>query len=495
MTTAQISRRGLLAGAGALSISIADADEGASPQAGAVTAPCAADAPTWVLGLALQAATYAVPIVAMYNLRDSTCVGPGAKVPPNQIWRVEDIANPTIAAQARYVTPNVNVIYGFGFMELSQQPIILTAPDSRGRYYMIEICDMWTNAFAYVGGIATGYQGGTFALVQQGWQGELPEGVHRIECPTRWVEVQPRVHVKDAADLPAAQSVLRGITVQGLAQYSGKPAPAPNAYRYDTPGINRDVASSQMQFLDPLQFWEIFVAAMNENPPPESEIKSVLPQFEYLGIELGKPWRRERVNPTVLAQMKLAAAGIGPMMTSLLQILGSSAKGWIIPPANVGMPGADYPGRAIVAVFGLTANTPTEAIYYSAFADGHGQPLTGAKRYTMTFSAPMEYIKSIPPGFWSMTVYDAATGFSVANPINRYALGSDDSLTRKADGSFTLSLQHERPSSDHEANWLPTPAGRFYLILRNYAPVAEIAAALKDPVSFRGPPRVMPVTE
>src|SRR5271165_582252 len=52
---------------------------------------------------------------------------------------------------------------------------------------------------------------------------------------------------------------------------------------------------------------------LNENPPPESEIKAVLPQFKYLGIELGKPWKRESVNPLILAQMKQAAQEIGPM--------------------------------------------------------------------------------------------------------------------------------------------------------------------------------------
>ena len=144
---------------------------------------------SWVSALALQAATYAAPIVAMYNLRDSTSVGPHAKVPPNDIWRIEHIASPEVAAQAGYVTPNVNVIYGFGFMDLGQQPIILSAPDSEGRYYMVEICDMWANAFAYVGGMATGYKGGTFALVGPGWQGKLPAGVKRIDCPTRWVEL------------------------------------------------------------------------------------------------------------------------------------------------------------------------------------------------------------------------------------------------------------------------------------------------------------------
>lgn len=425
----------------------------------------------------------------MYNLRDATCIGPGAKVRANEIWRIEEIANPTIAEQAGYVTPNVNVIYGFGFMDLGQQPIILRVPDSEGRYYMVEICDMWANAFAYVGGVATGYKGGIFALVGPGWQGQLPPEARRIDCPTRWVEVQPRVHVKTAADLPGAQKVLRAIRVKSLVEYNGG-APAPVDYKYQTPRINPKVASSQMQFLDPLQFWDIFSAAMNENPPPKGEIESLLPQFKYLGIELGKPWRRKTVQSQILVEMAAAAKSIGPMMMPLLPILGNTANGWNIPPANLGLPGADYPSRAIVAVFGLTSNTPTESIYYTSVTDSTGQPLSGAKRNSLTFTEPMQCIKAVPPGIWSITAYDASTGFTIPNAIGRYALGSDDDLKRNADGSFTLYVQRDHPGQDRESNWLPISTDPFYLIIRVYAPAPEIAAGLNNSATFQGPPPV-----
>jgi hypothetical protein len=489
------SRRGLMAGV--LSISAlptsARSAEPAYPQespGGSGKPEDEAQPASWISSLALQAATYAMPIVALYNLRDSTSVGPHAKVPPNEIWRIEHIASPEIAAQAGYVTPNVNVIYGFGFMDLGEQPILLNAPDSQGRYYMVEICDMWANAFAYVGGTATGYKGGTFALVGPGWQGKLPSGVTRIDCPTRWVELQPRVHVKSASDLSAAQKVLRGITVKGLAQYNGGPAFAARTYNYETPKINPKVASSQMQFLDSLQFWEIFTAAMNENPPPRNEIEAVLPQFKYLGIELFQPWKRGSLNPLILEGMKSAAEQIAPMMMPLLPVLGVTANGWNIPPANLGMPGADYPGRAIVAMFGLTSNTPEEAIYYTSVTDGRGQKLSGTKRYTLTFKEPMHCIKSAAPGFWSVTAYDSATGYTIPNRIDRYALGSDDQLKRNADGSFTLYVQGDNPGADREANWLPVASGAFYLIIRVYAPAPETVASLNDPATFEGPPPI-----
>ena len=448
----------------------------------------------WGGALALQAATYAAPMVAMYLLRDATCFKPGAKARPNAIWRIANIATPEIAQQSGYVTPNVNVVYGFGFMDLAAEPVVLGAPDSRGRYYMIEVCDMWTNAFAYPAGGPSGYAGGTFALAGPGWKGELPAHVERIDCPTRWIELQPRVFVRDHADLAAAEAVLSAITVKGLSEFNGGPAPAPAAYRYEAPRIAPHVASSQLLFDDPLQFWSIFSETLNENPPPADEIAAVLPQFKYLGIELGKPWRPEAVNPAVLGGMKQAAAGIGRLMAANVAIRNAVQGGWAVPRANVGLPGADYLTRAIVAVLGLTANTVEQAIYFTGLLDAEGEPLTGAKRYTATFTQPMPYIEPVPPGFWSLTMYDDATKLTVPNPIDRYSLGGADPIQRNADGSFTLYLQKDNPGADKLANWLPAPAGRFYLILRNYAPSPAMVRAIEAEGAFAGPPPLVPRT-
>ena len=174
----------------------------------------------WARSLAVQAATYGSAIVAMYNLRDTVAVGPKAKAPPGTIWKFDQIASPKIAEETGYVTPNVNVIYGFGFFDLGWQPHILTAPDSNGRYYMIELVDMWTNAFYYPAGAKNGYKGGKFALVGPGWTGTLPDGVTRVDCPTRWLELQPRVFVKDTADLPGAREVMNAIKLRAVVRVS-----------------------------------------------------------------------------------------------------------------------------------------------------------------------------------------------------------------------------------------------------------------------------------
>jgi hypothetical protein len=387
----------------------------------------------------------------------------------------------------------VNVVYGFGFVDLGQQPTILTAPNSNGRYYMIELVDMWTNAFAYPAGGASGYEGGKFALVGPGWKGELPAGVKRIDCPTRWIELQPRVFVKDEADLEAARKVINAITLQGLSEFNGGSAPQPVAYDYEVPKVNPKVASSQMQFIDPMQFWSIFAAAMNENPPPESEIKSVLPQYKYLGIEFGKPWSPQGVNPVFLEEMKRAVQGFGPMMNNSTPLVGTLKNGWAIPPADQGDSGPDYMSRAIIAVIGLTANTAKEAIYYPGVVDSNGVPLTGAKQYTITFKESALNISVVPPGFWSVTMYDGVTRYTAPNPIKRYYLGSPSNLKKNADGSLTIYVQHDNPGPDKESNWLPAPTGPYYLMLRNYAPVPEVGKALYDPATFEAPPPIVPV--
>ena len=102
---------------------------------------------------------------------------------------------------------------------------------------------------------------------------------------------------------------------------------------------------------------------MNENPPPKAVIDAVLPGYKYLGIELGKPWNPDNVNPIFLEQMKKVGTEIGPMISNLPYLIGPNGNGWIATPYNFGAAGTDYLTAAVNAVLGLTANTAEEAFY------------------------------------------------------------------------------------------------------------------------------------
>jgi hypothetical protein len=412
----------------------------------------------WSYALALNAATWGSPIVTMYALRYNDAVGPKPKAVPNTIWRMENTSTPKLAEEAGYVLPNLSVIYGFGFLDLRQEPVILNLPDSGGLYYMVETLDMWTNAFAYPAGVTAGYKGGKFAFVGPGWKGELPPDVKRIDAPTPWILIQPRVHLPNQSGLAAARKVLSAITTQGLAEYMGKPAVPASKNDYAAPQlVNPKLPVSALDFKDPLQFWEILSAAMNENPPPENQVTAVLPMFKPLGIELGKTWDRTKVDPIVLQAMARAAQTIPTILNTLP--FGRLTNGWFIPPPTISEPKTNYAIRAIIARVGLTANTPKEAVYFDATLDGDGNPLTGAKRYTMTFQETPPFHE---PSFWALRMFDATNSYPVPNPINRYVLGSDyPDMKKNPDGSLTIYLQNENPGNDKEANWLPAPAGPF----------------------------------
>jgi DNA sulfur modification protein DndE len=379
--------------------------------------------------------------------------------------------------------PNLSVIYGFGFLDLRQEPVILTLPDSNGLYYMVETLDMWTNAFAYPAGAEAGYKGGKFAYVGPGWNGQLPPDVKRIDCPTPWILIQPRIHLPNQSGLAAAQAVLREITTQPLSQYLGKTASSIPKYDYLAPDlINPKLPVSVLDLKDPLQFWDILSDVMNENPPTKEEIKGLLPLFEPLGIQIGKKWDRTKIDPITLNSMTRAAQEIPNILAQLP--VGRLTNMWYIPPPTIGDYGTDYVVRSFVARNGLTANTPKEAIYFLGRLDNQAQPITGAKNYTMTFKQMPPFHE---PSFWALRMFDATNYYPVPNPINRYVLGSDYDMKKNADGTVTIYLQNTSPGKDKESNWLPSPKGPFLLIIGTYAPGEALIESLSNPTAWEPP--------
>jgi hypothetical protein len=82
----------------------------------------------------------------------------------------------------------------------------------------------------------------------------------------------------------------------------------------------------------------------------------------------------------------------------------------------------------------------------------------------------------MPPidAFWSLSMYNATTFVFVPNPVNHYSLGDQTTgLMYNPDGSLDIYIQHDEPSGKG-SNWLPTPNGDFYLVLRMYLPGPKV---------------------
>jgi hypothetical protein len=114
-----------------------------------------------------------------------------------------------------------------------------------------------------------------------------------------------------------------------------------------------------------------------------------------------------RAGPSAIYKLPLALA-----TTNIL-----SHHGWFVPPPNTGAYRADYRLRAVVAVYGLAANRPAEALYIIGAAD-HTHVLLGTTHgCVIRFAAGQ-----LPPAryFWSLTMRNR-NFFLVPNPIHRYS--------------------------------------------------------------------------
>jgi hypothetical protein len=192
--------------------------------------------------------------------------------------------------------------------------------------------------------------------------------------------------------------------------------------------------------------------------------------MKRLGLEPGRSLDIRPLPEPVQQALKDAPAGGMAVIRRRAENPSPAVNGWNILSGAIGYYGADYTFRASVALAGLGANRPGDAIYPLGNTDGEGNPMSGANRYTLVFSKGQT-----PPvdAFWSITMYDDK-GFPVVNAFNRQAIGDRDRLTLDNDGSVTLYIQHRSPGADKEANWLPAPEGLFTLAMRCYWPRPQL---------------------
>ena len=218
---------------------------------------------------------------------------------------------------------------------------------------------------------------------------------------------------------------------------------------------------------DELGFFTQLGAAVKANPIKPAD-EALFAQFARIGLT------KDGFDPSKLdaARRKglLRALQDGPSVAiSAFQTAAVQRNGWSWA-TGLDDFGFDYPLRALVSGPYLGGQGEKEAMYPLRYTDSAGKVLTGENAYTIKFASP-------PPvdAFWSLTIYNAGDKLLVDNPIGRYKVGSDtQGLVTAADGSITIPLRNAAPDGDAAKNWLPTPAGPFYLVLRLYQPRAEV---------------------
>ena len=382
------------------------------------------------------------------------------------------------------VRPNFDTLYSSAWLDLTKEPMVISVPDTNGRYYLLPMLDMWTNVFASPGWRTTGTQAGNFLVTPPGWRPDLrdkfveefklPEGTERIDAPTPYVWIIGRTKTDGPKDYDAVHKIQAGYKITPLSQWGKDPEPVKVTI---DPSI--DMKTPPKTQIDTMPAGEYFAyaAELLKLQPPHITDQPILARMKRIGIEPGKSFDIDAVDPAVKKALESVPDEAQKLMAWKVPTLARVANDWSMNTDTMGVYGNYYLKRAIVTQLGLGANLPEDAIYPLNLADKDGKPLDGANNYTIHFAK-----SEIPPvdAFWSITLYDPK-GFQVANSLDRFAVSSWMPFKYNSDGSLDLYFQNENPGAGKEANWLPAPKGPFNLTMRLYAPKSDALTGKWNP--------------
>jgi hypothetical protein len=435
--------------------------------------------------IGVDAYLYFYPLVTMDVTRKQlTNVEPG-KVPGRGPMNMfSNVPTYPPADDKVIVRPNFDTLYSIAYLDMTQEPMVISVPDTGGRYYLLPMLDMWTDVFASPGWRTTGTQAGNFLVTPLGWRPDLrerfidefrlPRDTQRIEAPTPIVWIIGRTKTDGPSDYDAVHKIQAGFKVTPLSEWGRTPRPPevkidPSIDMKTPPKIQVDTMPAGKYFA--------YAAELLKINPPHITDEPIIARMKKIGIELGKSFEIDKVSPAVKKALESAPEAGQKLMEWKVPTLARVANYWSMNTDTMGVYGNYYLKRAIVAQVGLGANLPDDAIYPLSLGDETGKPLEGANKYTLHFDAG-----ATPPvnAFWSVTLYDPE-GFQVPNSLNRFAVSSWMPFKHNADGSLDIYFQNESPGKDKEANWLPAPKGAFNLTMRLYAPKSEALTGKWNP--------------
>lgn len=387
--------------------------------------------------------------------------------PENQLNRVRQFPG---AGFREVVRPNVDTLYTTAFIDMDQGPWVFGMAANDQRYALMPFMDAWTHVFASPGTRATGPAGGEFLLVGPTWQGEVPPGLTLLRSPTRTVWLIGRTQTNGVADYPLVHRLQDGITLRSLGNWrAGRGGPDDQAKPDRAPVAEPTWQASTPRPLPPLQQMRAMgtpellgrlALLMADNPPAKAD-GPMIAKLSRIGIVPGRTPDWGLADRWALSMGRWIADFT---VARELKKPRDLVRGWSSPPDLLGNYGTAYNIRAVVAMVGLGANLPADAVYPNARVDATGQPLSGQHRYRLHFGAG-----SLPPvnAFWSITAY-GADDYLIDNPLQRHALGDRDPLVFNPDGSLDLLVQADPPQDNGKgtarANWLPVKAGEPFLL-------------------------------
>jgi len=442
-------------------------------------------APDEARAIAKDAYIYAFPMMESYRTMYVQAVdrtAPGYRGPFNELTHMTELLGPEFEDVVR---PNNDTMYSFAWLDLRAQPMVISVPEISDRYYSVQLIDMFTHNFAYIGTRTTGTAAGSYVVAGPRWEGPAPDSTRgAFQSETDFVYCIIRTEVRGPEDVAAVLALQKRYFITPMNVFLGR-ATAPAAAGITFPSyVPQRVRSAG--FIDLFNFLLGQVVVVPEE-------QALMERFAEIGVQPGALSASLRLSPSLRQAIEagmgegIVAIANGARDPSTLEgVTLRTAGGWS------GMNGlfgngrsmrGKYLTRAVAAMVGLYGNDFEEAYYPMASEDASGNALDGSK-YDYVIRLSQDWLPPVD-AFWSVTMYGLPDQLMVANPMNRYSIGDRSDLRYGTDGSLTIYIQRDSPGPGRESNWLPAPDGPFSLQFRMYLPKPEAMDPLYLPPPIR----------
>lgn len=414
-------------------------------------------------GIASDAYIYGYSLVTMEMTRrimTNVAALEATRAPMGNLLRLRSYPD---ATYKDVTAPNADTLYTTAWFDVGQEPWVLDQPDMGDRYFLLPFLSGWTDVFEVPGARTTGGAAKTFLVTGPGWTGTVPDGMTELKSPTAMVWLLGRIYCTGTPeDYDAVHKLQDAFKLQPLSTWGTDytpPAGTVNA------GIDMKTPTrDQVNAMTTSAYFTLLADLMKANPAAAADAPA-LERFAKIGLVAGQPFDATKLGEGF--DTRVPKASFDRILGHFVASDGDMTRinGWSYT-TKAGVYGTNYIQRALVTAIGLGANRPEDAVYPTSLKPDLLQDYSGADSYVLKFEKGQT-----PPvkGFWSLTMYDESM-FFVANPINRYSMSMRTNPVMGDDGSLTIYIQNQSPGADKEANWLPSPTGKFHLMLRLYWP-------------------------
>jgi hypothetical protein len=254
--------------------------------------------------IGVEAYVYLYPLVSMdITRRVSTNVETG-KVPgfgPANMFHSFS-AYPTAGFKA-VVRPNFDTLYSSAFLDLAKEPIVISVPDTAGRYYLLPMLDMWTDVFASPGWRTTGTQAGNFLITRSGWSGKVPSGMTQITAPTPFVWVIGRTRTDGPTDYDTVHKIQAGYKITPLSGWGE--APAPPVAKIDAAVDMKTPPKMQVDTMPAGKFFAYAAELLKVNPPHITD-QPMIARLKKIGMMPGQGFDLDKTVPAIRKALESA---------------------------------------------------------------------------------------------------------------------------------------------------------------------------------------------